>query len=187
MPVADTFPAVQGIRVLLEGICAEVSAPDLRRPEGIHPSIFYKWNPVGRCLLADPLSVEKAVRRAGSRLGSPVHTDPRKKHLLEALGGRSDAESGRPANMPGENSKALTVSARGGVSERMSPGKRDAGLSGASRHCGALTIVGAFTRDCVAIEIGQALKGTDMEEVLSRLQFERSAPKIFSRSEAREA
>ncbi len=192
--------------------------------------------------------------------------------------------------MLGKNSKALTVSARCEVSEHMSPGKREAGLSGASLHSGtdryqghkdprtalliriretaqtwvrygyrkilavlhpegwgvgktvvqrlyreeglalrhrpkqqgraseqrserlrpmaanqawslgfvadrlvdgshfrALTIVGAFTRDSLAIEVGQGLKGTDMEGVLSRLQFELIAPKIFSRSDAREA
>src|SRR6266567_3052919 len=38
--------------------------------------------------------------------------------------------------MLGKNSKALTVSARCEVSERMSPGKRQAGRSGASLHCG---------------------------------------------------
>lgn len=47
------------------------------------------------------------------------------------------------------------------------------------RRFRALTIVDVFTRESLAIEVGQALKGTDVVEVLNRLRFERSAPKVL--------
>ncbi len=37
------FPAEEKIRILLEGIRAEVSVVELCRREGIHPTIYYKW------------------------------------------------------------------------------------------------------------------------------------------------
>ena len=47
------------------------------------------------------------------------------------------------------------------------------------RRFRALTIVDLFTRESLAIELGQALKGTDVVELLNRIRFERSAPKIL--------
>ena len=47
------------------------------------------------------------------------------------------------------------------------------------RRFRALTIVDVFTRESLAIEVGQALKGTDVVDVLNRLRFERSAPKML--------
>jgi len=47
------------------------------------------------------------------------------------------------------------------------------------RRFRALTIVDVFTRKCPAIEVGQSLKGTDVVEVLNRLRFERSMPKML--------
>jgi transposase len=37
------FPAAEKIRIVMEGIRAEVSVGDLCRREGIHPTIYYKW------------------------------------------------------------------------------------------------------------------------------------------------
>jgi transposase len=37
------FPAEEKIRIVMEGIRAEVSVVDLCRREGIHPTIYYKW------------------------------------------------------------------------------------------------------------------------------------------------
>lgn len=37
------FPAEDKIRIVMEGIRAEVSVADLCRREGIHPTIYYKW------------------------------------------------------------------------------------------------------------------------------------------------
>ena len=37
------FPAEEKIRIVMEGIRAEVSVADLCRREGIHPTIYYKW------------------------------------------------------------------------------------------------------------------------------------------------
>jgi len=37
------FPAGEKIRIVMEGIRAEVSVADLCRREGIHPTIYYKW------------------------------------------------------------------------------------------------------------------------------------------------
>jgi len=47
------------------------------------------------------------------------------------------------------------------------------------RRFRALTIVDVFTRKCPAIEVGQSLKGTNVVEVLNRLRFERSVPKML--------
>lgn len=47
------------------------------------------------------------------------------------------------------------------------------------RRFRALTIVDVFTRESLAIEVGQAMKGTDVVEVLNRLRFKRCAPKIL--------
>ena len=37
------FPAEEKLRIVMEGIRAEVSIADLCRREGIHPTIYYKW------------------------------------------------------------------------------------------------------------------------------------------------
>jgi transposase len=37
------FPAEDKIRIVMEGIRAEVSVADLCRREGIYPAIYYKW------------------------------------------------------------------------------------------------------------------------------------------------
>lgn len=37
------FPAEEKIRIVMEGIRAEVSVSDLCRREGIHPTVYYKW------------------------------------------------------------------------------------------------------------------------------------------------
>ena len=37
------FPAEEKIRIVMEGIRAEVSVSDLCRRDGIHPTIYYKW------------------------------------------------------------------------------------------------------------------------------------------------
>jgi transposase len=37
------LPAEEKIRIVMEGIRAEVSIADLCRREGIHPTIYYKW------------------------------------------------------------------------------------------------------------------------------------------------
>jgi putative transposase len=47
------------------------------------------------------------------------------------------------------------------------------------RRFRALTIVDVHTRESLAIEVGQALKGTDVVGVLNRLRIERRAPKTL--------
>jgi transposase-like protein len=37
------FPAEEKIRMLLEGIPAEISVAELCRREGIHPTVYYTW------------------------------------------------------------------------------------------------------------------------------------------------
>jgi transposase len=37
------FPAEEKIRILLEGIRAELSVAELCRREGIHPTVYYHW------------------------------------------------------------------------------------------------------------------------------------------------
>jgi transposase len=37
------FPAEEKIRILLEGIRAEISMAELCRREGIHPTVYYSW------------------------------------------------------------------------------------------------------------------------------------------------
>jgi transposase len=37
------FPAEEKIRIVMEGIRAELSIADLCRREGIHPTIYYRW------------------------------------------------------------------------------------------------------------------------------------------------
>ena len=37
------FPGEEKIRIVMEGVRAEVSVADLCRREGIHPTIYYKW------------------------------------------------------------------------------------------------------------------------------------------------
>jgi putative transposase len=47
------------------------------------------------------------------------------------------------------------------------------------RRFRALTIVDVFTRESLAVEVGRALKGTDVVEVLNQIRFERGAPKML--------
>lgn len=37
------FPSEENIRILLEGVRAEVTVAELCRREGIHPTVYYKW------------------------------------------------------------------------------------------------------------------------------------------------
>ena len=37
------FPSEEKIRILLEGLRAEISVAELCRREGIHPTVYYKW------------------------------------------------------------------------------------------------------------------------------------------------
>jgi putative transposase len=43
----------------------------------------------------------------------------------------------------------------------------------------SLTIVDVYTREAVAIEAGQSLKGDDVVRVLNRMKFERAVPKVL--------
>jgi len=53
------FPAEEKIRILLEGIRAEVSVAELCRREGIHPTVYYQW-------LKDFMEAGKARMRGDS-------------------------------------------------------------------------------------------------------------------------
>jgi len=43
----------------------------------------------------------------------------------------------------------------------------------------ALTTIDVYTRECIAIEVGQSLKGTDVVRVLSRLKQQRGLPRTL--------
>ena len=47
------------------------------------------------------------------------------------------------------------------------------------RRFRALTIVDVFTRESLAIDVGQALKGTDVVAVLNQIRFQREAPRML--------
>jgi len=47
------------------------------------------------------------------------------------------------------------------------------------RRFRALTVVDVFTRESLAIEVGQSLKGEDVVKALNRLQAQRGAPKML--------
>ena len=47
------------------------------------------------------------------------------------------------------------------------------------RRFRSLTIVDVFTRECVAIEVGQSLRGEDVVRTLNRLKHEGRAPKLL--------
>jgi len=50
---------------------------------------------------------------------------------------------------------------------------------GDSRKIRSLTVVDIFTRESLAIEVGQSLKGEDVVRTLSRLQQQRGVPKVL--------
>ncbi len=47
------------------------------------------------------------------------------------------------------------------------------------RRFRALTVVDVFTRECLAIEAGQSLKGEDVVKALNRIKAQRGAPKML--------
>jgi len=47
------------------------------------------------------------------------------------------------------------------------------------RRFRALTVVDIYTRECLAIEAGQSLKGKDVVKALNRIKAQRGAPKMF--------
>lgn len=47
------------------------------------------------------------------------------------------------------------------------------------RRFRALTVVDVFTRECLAIEVGQSLKGEDVVRVLNRIKGQREAPNML--------
>ena len=47
------------------------------------------------------------------------------------------------------------------------------------RRFRALTVVDVFTRECLAIEVGQSLKGENVVQVLSRICVQRGVPKTL--------
>jgi transposase len=53
------FPAEEKIRILLEGVRAELSVAELCRREGIHPTVYYTW-------LKDFMEAGKARMRGDS-------------------------------------------------------------------------------------------------------------------------
>src|SRR5258708_19912726 len=78
------FPAEEKIRILLEGIRAEISVAELCRREGIHPPVYYTW-------LKDFMEAGKARVRGGSlpdattgEVGGPPPEDDRLKHPAAA-------------------------------------------------------------------------------------------------------
>lgn len=54
------FPSEEKIRILLEGVRAEVTVAELCRKEGIHPTVYYKW-------LKDFMEAGKARLRGDTR------------------------------------------------------------------------------------------------------------------------
>lgn len=54
------FPAEEKIRIILEGIRAEVSVTELCRREGIHPTVYYQW-------LKDFMEAGKACMRGDTQ------------------------------------------------------------------------------------------------------------------------
>lgn len=67
------FPAEEKIRIVMEGIRAEVSVADLCRREGIHPTIYYKWlkdfMEAGKGRLRGDAKREATQRGAGAATG----------------------------------------------------------------------------------------------------------------------
>ena len=47
------------------------------------------------------------------------------------------------------------------------------------RRFRALTVVDVYTRECLAIEVGQSLKGHDVVRVLQRISQQRGAPQVL--------
>ena len=47
------------------------------------------------------------------------------------------------------------------------------------RRFRALTVVDVYTRECLAIEVGQSLKGSDVVRVLQQISQERGAPQML--------
>lgn len=47
------------------------------------------------------------------------------------------------------------------------------------RRFRALTVVDVFTRESLAIEVGQSLKGEDVAQVLNRIRWQRATPKML--------
>ena len=47
------------------------------------------------------------------------------------------------------------------------------------RRFRALTIVDVYTRECMAIEVDQSLKGSDVVRVLQQISQERGAPQML--------
>ena len=54
------------------------------------------------------------------------------------------------------------------------------------RRFRALTVVDIYTRECLAIEVGQSLKGKDVVRVLNQLKGQRGAPKMLFCDNGRE-
>src|SRR5271169_561064 len=54
------FPSEEKIRILLEGVRAEVTVAELCRKEGVHPTVYYKW-------LKDFMEAGKARLRGDTR------------------------------------------------------------------------------------------------------------------------
>ena len=70
------FPAEEKIRILLEGIRAEISVSELCRREGIHPTVYYTW-------LKDFIEAGKA-RMRGDSLRDATTVDVRELRLENA-------------------------------------------------------------------------------------------------------
>lgn len=70
--------------------------------------------------------------------------------------------------------------------EKFKPTAPDKAWSGLRRHqlqdgmrFRSLTIVDVYTREAVAIEVGQSLKGDDVVRTLNRVKVERGVPKVL--------
>ena len=136
----------------------------------------------------DPLT---ALRQRHARAGA----DARAIRLSPACGCCCSAKAGRSAKSASIASTPRKAwrcgaSGRGGTRRRCiaSSGgrRRRATTSGAwissptqladGRRFRALTVIDLFTRECLAIDVGQGLGGQDVAATLERLRFERGLP-----------
>ncbi len=86
------FPAEEKIRILLEGIRAEVSVVELCRREGIHPTIYYKWlkdfMEAGKSRLRGDTKREATAEEVRQR--QQENERPACRRRAEAAGGRTE-------------------------------------------------------------------------------------------------
>src|SRR5271154_2108774 len=159
------FSVEQMIGVLKQ---AEVGVPvaEVIRKAGISEQTFYRWKAKYAGLEVDQVRQMAQLQEENMRLKRLCKEEGLMLKRMKSAGKRKAARLREEKVKPTAPDEAWSMDF---VSDQLQDGTRFR----------SLTIVDVYTREAVAIEVGQSLKGDDVVRTLNRLKLERGIPKVL--------